>query len=115
LVRKGEIENRRTLDESSGWLTLGQLRHCLCLIEDAEEPVKGWLNEGLKATRYGERNLARYKIHLADFVTWACSPRGAALVGKAIYGNAIACTWVLVQIGIWLPEVTKNKHLVEAS
>lgn len=94
LKKEGAIDGRQNLDESAGWLSLNQLRHCLCISED---PVKIWFREGLKVTRDG----VSYRIHLKDFVAWACTIEGAALVAKAVNGNAIALNWLLVQIGNW--------------
>ncbi|MBN3951269.1 MAG: hypothetical protein HWQ38_34275 [Nostoc sp. NMS7] len=103
LKREGAIDGRRNLDESAGWLSLNQLRHCLCISED---PVHIWIRQGLKVTREG----SSYKIHLRDFAIWACTIEGAPLVAKAVNGNAIAGTWLLVQIGNWMPEAKKSRN-----
>jgi excisionase family DNA binding protein len=97
LQHQGFIEGRRHLNEDEGWLTIDQLAECLRISYD---PVKRWLGRGLKFSRNG----VHYKIHLKDFVAWACTPDGAAMVGKAASGDAIASTWLLVQIGFWLPQ-----------
>jgi excisionase family DNA binding protein len=98
LRQLGFIESRRQLNEDDGWLTIEQLASCLRITYD---PVKRWLDKGgLKYSRNG----SHYKIHLHDFVAWACTPDGAAMVGKAAFGDAIASTWLLVQIGFWMPK-----------
>ena len=112
LKREGLIDGRRHLDESEGWCTLKQLHECMGISED---PVKLWIKQGLKVTRNGECLRSPYKVHLKDFVTWACTYDGAALVGKAIEGNAIAATWLLVQIGNWMPEVKKKSIHLEVA
>ncbi|MBN3948375.1 MAG: hypothetical protein HWQ38_18750 [Nostoc sp. NMS7] len=106
LMAEGAIDSRRNLDESAGWLSIRQLHQCLGISED---PVKLWISLGLKVTRNGEKQ-SSYKIHLRDFVVWACTFNGAAMVAKAVHGNAIASTWLLVQIGNWMPEAKRTRR-----
>lgn len=107
LQHKGEIDGRQHLEESDGWLTMRQLSQCMDVSPDS---IRSWMRCGLKVIRNNESERSFCKIHLKDFVLWACTPNGAGIIGRAIYGNAIASTWLLVQVGNWMPEAVKSKH-----
>ena len=108
LQHRGELGEREQIDESSGWLTMRQLSQCM---DASPDSVRFWIAQGLKSERNSGSDHSFRKIHLKDFVVWACTPNGAGIVARAVYNNAIASTWLLVQIGNWLPEAVKNKPL----
>lgn len=107
LQNKGILNSRRGIEESDGWLTMCQLAECMGVSSDS---VRRWIAEGLRVDRTSDCLRSHYKIHLKDFVTWACTVDGATLIAKAIEQNAIASIWLLVQIGNWMPEVGKKRH-----
>lgn len=103
------LDGRRHLEEAEGWVTMSQLAQCLGI---SNFPVRDWMRNGLKSTRTGECLRSPIKIHLQDFVVWACSPSGSGQVIKAIENNRIALSWLLVQIGNWMPEVKHKSRLI---
>ena len=101
LQHKGILTSRKSLEESEGWLSMSQLAGCMGVSSDS---VRHWMSQGLKSTRNGDCVKSHYKIHLKDFVIWACTLNSAPLITKAILGNELASTWLLVQLGNWIKE-----------